>query len=215
MLQSHPTSLTLQISPPPLSFAAYFAKSMRPSPNNCFQILLLRHRQADALNAQLLLSSLYFRFVLAAHPSLTIFHRSFSDFLSRRIRLIDLMPSLPAIQLTLRSASFLLKRNLISLSSSSRSTSASSFATRSWLVPLLPSPHNECTTCAAARHKPNFISQPKPRHSLPRQVRAVLRDGEPARQTPPRTMTSSRTSILIFVIFWHWEFNVLSCHNIS
>ena len=34
---------------------------------------------------------------------------------------------------------------------------------------------NERTTCAAERHKTNFIAQPKPRHSLPRQVRALLR----------------------------------------
>jgi len=33
---------------------------------------------------------------------------------------------------------------------------------------------NVSTTCAAARHKPNFIAQSKPRHSVPRQVRAVL-----------------------------------------
>ena len=72
-------------------------------------------------------------------------------FLSHLIRLIYLMPSLPAIQLTLRSASHLFKSNLIPLSSSSRSTSASSFAARSWLVPLLPSPHNTRSCCGCAQ----------------------------------------------------------------
>ena len=58
-----------------------------------------------------------------------------------------------------------------------------------WLLTdsrALDPPCNERTTCAAARHKPNFPSQPKPRHSLPCQVRALLRDGE-REQTNPTT----------------------------
>ena len=53
-------------------------------------------------------------------------------------------------------------------------------------------PRNERTTCAAARHTTIFIAQPKPRHSLPRQVRAVLRDGEPARLTLTTTNAELR-----------------------
>ena len=153
---------------------------MRPSPTNCFQILLLRHRPADALYAEPLLSSLYFRFDLAAHPSLTIIRRSSADFLSRRIRLIYLMPLLPAIQLTHRSASHLFKSNLIPLSSASRSTSASSFAARSWLVPLLPSPHNARSCCGCAQLVLCFLSSRR----RSRQHRTGLRGPHAAAHKP-------------------------------
>ena len=46
---------------------------------------------------------------------------------------------------------------------------------------------NARTTCAAARHTTNLVTQSKIRHRLPRQVRAVLHGVEPARRTLPRT----------------------------
>ena len=42
---------------------------------------------------------------------------------------------------------------------------------------------NNCTTCAAERHTTNLVLRTKIRHSLPRQVRAVLHSAEPARRT--------------------------------
>ena len=111
-----------------------------------------------------------------------------SRFLSRPIRLLYLASSLSTIQLTHRSASQLLKRYLISLRSSSHSSSVLSFAARSSLAPLHPSPHNVSSTCAAPRHSPSFASQTK----IPRQLAAsganrVGRTRNSSRQTQPET----------------------------
>ena len=87
-------------------------------------------------------------------------------FLSRPVRLICHLPSLPADQLTRCSALQLLKQNLILLRPSSLTKSVSSLAVCTLLVPLHPSPHNACSTCAAARLNPSVPSQQEIRRLL-------------------------------------------------
>ena len=162
----HPASivcLLITIASKPLRFADFTNFSTA----SFFRRLL---RQADAPIANQLLSNSFapsslsrcslcrataFKSLFSLRSCGASFAHNYSSpinrFLSRRIRLIYLVPSLPAIQLTHRSASDLFKSNLIPLSSSSRSTSASSFAARSWLLPLLPGPHNACLCCGSAQ----------------------------------------------------------------
>ena len=48
------------------------------------------------------------------------------------------------------------------------------------------------TTCAAPCHKTNFPSQPKSRHSLPRQVRTVLRTMRNGTDKPRHTQNAKQ-----------------------